>query len=170
MVKAMPSITCFLFLLVKLIRKLNNRNNLIILCYHRINNKTGIFYDQNISASPEEFKKQMLYIKKHFNVISIDQLLDYYCGKCDLKSNSIIITFDDGFMDSALNAFPVLQVMAIPAVVFPITGFIDSDAIPWEDQIAYFFHKLSDDKVIINSIRLSLQRKKKIPYGSVARN
>jgi len=146
-----PLILSLIVSIVRLKRRLVSRGNIVILCYHRVRNETGIFYDQNISASPEEFKKQISYIKERFNVISLDQLLDYCSGKSDLKPNSIMITFDDGYKDNALNAFPVLENLGIPAIVFPATGLIDSDLIPWEDQLSYLFHRLTEDEIIINN-------------------
>lgn len=131
--------------------RVTDRKNLVILCYHRINEKTGLFYDRNISAYPHEFERQLLYIKKHFNVISISQLIDCYYGNYSIKPNSIMITFDDGFRDNALNAFPLLKKLEIPAIVFVTTGFIDSDIIPWEDQVAYIFHEPSIKEIKINN-------------------
>lgn len=131
-------------------RRIKRNHELVILCYHRVNNKTGIFYDRNISADIKEFKSQMLYIKKHFNIISIEQLINYYMGESNLKPNSIMITFDDGFKDNELNAFPILEELGIPAVVFLTTGFINSDDVPWEDQISYVFKKLFIEEIIIN--------------------
>lgn len=128
-------------------RKLTNKQTFVILCYHRIHERTNVFYDQNISATPKEFKKQMLYIKKHFNVISLNQLIDCSHGKYTLKPNSVMITFDDGYKDNALYAFPVLEELSMPATVFLTTGFIESDTIPWEDQISYLFNTISYDEM-----------------------
>ena len=128
-------------------RRLKNNQSFVILCYHRVRERTNIFYDQNISATPKEFKKQMLYIKRYFSVISLNQLIDCSRSKYTLKPNSVIITFDDGYKDNALYAFPVLEELSMPATVFITTGFNDSDAIPWEDQISYLFNTISNDEM-----------------------
>jgi len=146
--------TCIYPLFLSIVRlklRLTRKGNLVILCYHKIRKQTGIFYDSNISATPEEFKRQISYINNYFNVVSAVQLLEYCRGHYDLKPNSIMITFDDGFKDNVLNAFPVLESMGIPAVVFPTAGFIDTDTVPWEDQAAYFFHQLSQNKITIDN-------------------
>lgn len=135
-------------------RRIANNNDFVILCYHRVRERTGIFYDNNISASSLEFRKQMLYINKHFNVISIDQLTEHSKGNSKLKPNSIMITFDDGYKDNAINAFPVLEELCMSAVVFVTTGYIDSDSIPWEDQVSYLFSKISAKKVEIEDKRV----------------
>ncbi len=114
--------------------------------------------------APKEFRKQISYFKAHFNIISLGQLLDYRDGHYDLKPNSIMIIFDDGYKDNVLNAFPVLERLEVPAIAFPVVGFIDTDTVPWEDRVAYFFHKLSQKEIIINkeesySLR-SLEEKK----------
>lgn len=131
-------------------RKIQNNSDLVILCYHRVRDKTGIFYDRNISASPEEFRKQMLYIKKHFYPVSLDEIINSYMGDWKLKPNSILITFDDGFKDNVLNVFPVLEELGIPAIVFVITGFINKDSVQWEDRLSYAFQIIPEVKVKIS--------------------
>lgn len=148
-------------------RRLTNNHDLVILCYHRVREKTGIFYDENISVSSSEFKQQMQYIARHFNVITIDQLTEYSKGHYKLKPNSIMITFDDGYKDNAVNAFPVLEELNMPATVFLTTGCIDSDAIPWEDRVSYLFNKISTEEVQtqsgqVYSIASQEQKKKAI--------
>ena len=137
-------------------RKIQNKCDLVILCYHRVREKTGIFYDRNISASPEEFREQMLYIRTHFTPVSIDEVIDSYRGSWELKPNSILITFDDGYKDNALNALPILDEFGIPAVVFVVTGFIDTDHISLWDRISYAFNtiKLNEIKITNDDVYL----------------
>ena len=47
------------------------------------------------------------------------------------------ITFDDGYLDNYQLAFPILTAMKIPATFFVATGLIESQTIPWWDEIAW---------------------------------
>ncbi|MBM3710001.1 MAG: hypothetical protein FJW61_06230, partial [Actinobacteria bacterium] len=114
-----------------------------------VRERTGIFYDRNINASPLEFRRQMEYIKKKFNLISMSELVECYEQKRNLKPNSLMVTFDDGYRDVAFNAFPILKELGIPAVAFLITGVIDTDAISWEDQISFIFQTIPNGTVKI---------------------
>jgi len=144
-------ILIFLLPLIRIKQKIFNNKTLVVLCYHRVREKTDIFYDRNISVTPAQFRKQMLYIKKYFNVVSMDQLIDVYYNGCEFKPNSLMVTFDDGYKDNAINAFPILEKLEIPAVVFLITGLINKDIISWEDRLSYAFNNIQDEMVEVSN-------------------
>lgn len=48
-----------------------------------------------------------------------------------------LITFDDGYLDNYLHAYPLLKTANLPAVFFIATDFIDQHKIPWWDEIAW---------------------------------
>ena len=59
----------------------------------------------------------------------------------DLPENAIAVTFDDGYRDNYLNAFPILKRYSVPATIFLATGVIGSERSLWHDEI---FGLLSD--------------------------
>jgi peptidoglycan/xylan/chitin deacetylase (PgdA/CDA1 family) len=105
----------------------------IILLYHRVAEVTQDPY--KLSVSPENFKKQLTYIKSHYNVISLKQLIDDLKNKT-LKDKSLVITFDDGYQDNFNNALPILEELNIPATIFVTTGYIDTETeFHWEHNL-----------------------------------
>ena len=94
-----------------------------ILMYHSVDNKAGTFF-----VSPENFAKQMEYIKKNgYEVITLDELVRSIKDKKHLKGNKVVITFDDGYKDNFINAYPVLKKYQFSATIFLITDFIDKN-------------------------------------------
>ncbi|MFA6357107.1 MAG: polysaccharide deacetylase family protein [Candidatus Omnitrophota bacterium] len=90
-----------------------------ILMYHNIGHEAGSFY-----VSPENFAKQMEYIKKHgYEVITLDELVESTKDKKPLKRNKVVITFDDGYKDNFEYAYPILKKYGFPATIFIITDF-----------------------------------------------
>ncbi len=84
-----------------------------VLLYHSIS------YDNTIvDVTPENFAYQIKYLKRHFDFITLDQVLDYIQGKYVLKQQSIALTFDDGYQDVLKNVVPVLKKYKIPATIF----------------------------------------------------
>jgi peptidoglycan/xylan/chitin deacetylase (PgdA/CDA1 family) len=117
----------------------------IILMYHRINDTNN---DQDISVSPKNFKFQIKYLKRNFDVISLDELIKRLKQNYLLERDVVAITFDDGYKDNFTNAYPILEKYDIPATVFIITGLINQNS-----------KMLSSEEII-------KMRKKNITFGS----
>ncbi len=91
-----------------------------ILMYHNIGYEKGGFF-----VTPENFAKQMMYIKKNgYEVITLDELVRSIKDKKNLKRNKVVITFDDGYKDNFQYAYPVLKKLEFPATIFLVTDFI----------------------------------------------
>jgi len=109
----------------KFIRKIVLRHFIAaVLVYHRIDDKNDT---PDITVSSKKFKNQMLYLKKNFNIFSLDELIDMYKNNRQLKGDVVAITFDDGYKDNYINAYPVLKEYDIPATIFLVTSLIDND-------------------------------------------
>ena len=90
-----------------------------ILMYHNIGYEKGSFF-----VSPENFAKQMEYIKKNgYEVITLDELVVGIKNKKTFRKNKVVITFDDGYRDNFQYAFPVLRKFGFSATIFIISDF-----------------------------------------------
>lgn len=79
--------------------------------------------DSNLSISPEIFRAQIEYLKLNgYESIGVDKVLE---GEFKKK---VMICFDDGMRDVALNALPILNKAGFKAVVFLSTDFIGKKA------------------------------------------
>lgn len=108
----------------------------IVLIYHRVANLTSD--PQLLAVSPKKFEDQIKYLKKRFNVISLQQLVkDLSKGR--LTDNSVVITFDDGYADNLYNAKPILEKYGVPATVFVTADMVDSDREYWWDNLERIF-------------------------------
>lgn len=108
-----------------------NRKLSAILNYH------SIHPTHKFATKPEEFWRQMEYLKSNFRVVS---LLDFYKLKKterDLPDKLAMVTFDDGYKDNYEYAFPILSKFGIKATVFVTTGFINGDINIAKDHITY---------------------------------
>lgn len=125
-------------------------NLLTVLNYHRINDiNQGNFtsYKPNVSATQVEFAKQMEHIKKNYNLINCEHLIAWLYGKRELPQRAALITFDDGYQDNLGNAYPILNALDIPAVIFITTDFIGSKTPFYWDFVAYSFSQTNKDCV-----------------------
>lgn len=108
-------------------RVLGTTANIPVLMYHYIrinpdpNDKIGF----NLSVTPYDFAKQMDYlVSRGYHAITLDELGSTLFRGLPLPSKPIIITFDDGYVDSYTNAYPILRSHGLKGVDFIITGFV----------------------------------------------
>ncbi len=74
----------------------------------------------------EQFEKDLIYLKqKGYKTVTVQQLVDYSNGKCDLPEKSVMITFDDGCETVYEYALPLLEKYGFSAVCFIIGAVTD---------------------------------------------
>ncbi len=126
----------------QLFGRFTTHDGLIVLTYHRINNKLA---KGELIVDPKEFAAQMLFLsiyRNKFQVVGIEEALSFLKGSSGpdkTKKTRILITFDDGSRDNYINALPVLMRHRFPAVVFLTTDYINTDKkrpryakVPWK--------------------------------------
>jgi peptidoglycan/xylan/chitin deacetylase (PgdA/CDA1 family) len=113
---------------------------LVILNYHRIGDPAQTPYDPTtFSTSAEEFDQQIGWLKRRFHIATLDETVAALDGahRWAKSGTSLLITFDDGYLDNYTAAFPVLRSHGVQGIFFLPTAFVGSGRIPWWDSIAY---------------------------------
>lgn len=138
--------------IVHLKRRFSKRNRLIILAYHRILDFDKNFeYDENlISANVAEFEKQVSFLKKHYNILSLSQVHQLLSTRGKLPPRSLVITFDDGFMDNYENAYSILRKYSVGATFFVTTGLIGKKKLFWFDRCAFIAKKIKGKLTLVS--------------------
>lgn len=113
------------------------KNTLTILVYHRVNN--DYFCPDGMNLSVESFESQIRHLKKNYNLVSLEETIDFIREKSQIPRNSIVITFDDGYKDNYTNVFPLLKKYGIPATIFLSVGAIEEKKSMWLDVITNAF-------------------------------
>lgn len=125
--------------------RFGERDRLTILGYHRIchiEEETGFPFDLDlISGSPEQFRWQMEYVRRHWTPITFDPVLAAIDERALLPRRALIVTFDDGFDDNYHYAFPILRELGIPATFFVATDYIDAASTFWFDRLAHLVYR-----------------------------
>ena len=102
-------------------KKILKRFRTIVLTYHRIRDDGK---DPDISVTTVNFEREMAYLKRHFDVISINTLMNNIGKSPKMLMDNIAITFDDGYEDNYLNAYPILRRYRLPATIFLVSRFV----------------------------------------------
>jgi peptidoglycan/xylan/chitin deacetylase (PgdA/CDA1 family) len=92
-----------------------------VLCYHQFSeNETD-----RMTVSRRAFAEQMKFLKDGgYQVIRLDQLLDFMDFKTQIPKKSVVITIDDGWRSVYDIAYPILKQYGYPATLFTYTDLI----------------------------------------------
>jgi len=126
-----------------------NKKRLTILTYHSINDEIN----PDETVTPEEFEKQLQYIKENYKVISLEDAVEYLQTDIKKISDSIVITFDDGYSDNYHNAYPLLKKHNFPATIFLISDLIDDKGGKYLSQSQ--IHEMMDNNISFGSHTIS---------------
>ncbi len=92
-----------------------------VLMYHFLGSREDAIASKNY-VQPESFRKQMEFLKRFgYHVISMDELYEIKMGRRKPRGREIVMTFDDGNVTFATQAFPILQNYEYPVMLFVIT-------------------------------------------------
>lgn len=134
--------------LVTLLEKLEHHQNLLrVLTYHRVDDPAARpdLDPHLISATPEDFARQMEHLAEHYQVVTIDHVLQALRGTSPLPPRSVLVTFDDAYCDFAEHAWPTLKRLGLPAVMFVPTAFPGQPRRFWWDTVYEALHKCQTD-------------------------
>lgn len=114
------------------------RRGIVILLYHRVGAPHVPWLMRSIPLPA--FDRHMAHLRREYDVLSLEQAVDYLRGGDPLPVRGVVVTFDDGYADTYEQAFPVLVERGIPATVFLSTGPIDDQRLFWFERLRYAAH------------------------------
>ncbi len=91
-----------------------------VLMYHHVSPVDGM-----ITTSPINFESQLQWLKRRgYQTLTTDQFAGHLDGR-PVPAKSVLITFDDGYLDNWVYAYPLLKKYGYSAVVFLVTSWIN---------------------------------------------
>lgn len=121
-------------------RSAQMKNQALILMYHRVSPRgVGVpdYSPNGMTVTPAEFEMQMRFLRRHYDVLPLSQIIAAVRGERPFTPNMCAVTFDDGWQDVYEYAFPLLKKYSIPATIYLTTGFIDGKSWFWEERSKY---------------------------------
>ncbi len=102
-----------------------------ILLYHHIDPK---FTHWNVP--PQKFERQLMFLAaNHYRTINMAAYMDAFEKGETLPDKTIVLTFDDSYMDNYLYAFPLLKRYGLTGTFFIITEAVGKPGYMTWDQI-----------------------------------
>ena len=125
---------------------------LLVVNYHRIGNRDTTLFDPEVfSIDQQGLSDQIGFLKKNYDLLHPGDAVDIVHGRVKPRGVSILLTFDDGYLDNLTLAVPVLKAHGASAAFFLVTGYLDDPSqVTWWDQASWLARKCIGRKLTIS--------------------
>lgn len=146
----------YLFLKKPAVDVVYYQNKVLVLTYHHIDEKTNA-----VTIPPKLFEEHMKILMDYrYNVISMEEFIQFLEGSGDVPPNAVVIAFDDGYESFYTVAYPILKQYHYVATNFIVVSstVLQNTPIPhltWEqmktmkkDGMSFYSHTYDSHKML----------------------
>lgn len=127
-------------------------SKITIVTYHFVRELTYSRYPEIKGLDVALFKGQILYLKKYYNFITMEQLIDAIDNNTSLPEKAVLLTFDDAYLDHFTQVFPVLLENNIQGSFFPPAKAITEHKVLDVNKIHFVLASCNNTQRIIQDI------------------
>ena len=110
----------------------SSKNGLSVMVYHRVTDLLCARYQNELTY--DRLKEQFSWLARNFNVIPLSEAISLL-EQGNLPKNSVVITVDDGYIDSYTHIFPTLKELDLSATFFISTSGLEKGYL-WDHIIS----------------------------------
>ena len=143
-------------------------NKIVILMYHGVVVDNGGLRDWCMLGK-SVFEDQISHLANNYNVTSLSSAVNML--RDNNITDSVVITFDDGYSNNYEHAYPILKKYNVPATIFLSTGYLDTTNTIWTGQLSRMIRdtSVSSIKWRGNTYSLSSNQEKELYLENVKR-
>ena len=127
-------------------------NKITIIMYHYIRDLKNARFPEIKGLDVNLFVQQIEYLLKHYNVVSLDQLISALDGVSKLPDHAALLTFDDGYSDHYNVVFPILDHYGLTGVFFPSVRAIVENKVLDVNKIHFVLASTKNNKELIDDV------------------
>jgi len=128
--------------------------------YHRvISDSSHDPFNLGMCVTDKAFEKQLIYLKKHYKITKLSEVINGYNSGIKLQDNTLSLTFDDGYEDNLKIALPLLIKHNVPATIFISTGGLEKNRLFWWDRLINAFKQTKKTSLDLKLIDINSSRK-----------
>ena len=103
-------------------------------------------------VTPETFEKHIRWMKSTGEIVDQGRIFEKGRG------TRFVVTFDDGWKDNYIHAFPILKKYEVPAIIFICTESINEQKLFWPEEVGMAIMRSSKTEGEIASVLQQLTR------------
>jgi peptidoglycan/xylan/chitin deacetylase (PgdA/CDA1 family) len=111
-------------------------SRLLVVCYHGVcAGEPDVPDPDGLHVPSRLFEQQIGWIVRHYQPVSLMQVLRHSTGQASLPNAAVLLTFDDGYRNVTQYALPVLRAMGVPCAVFPVAAAVEAGRLLWGSTV-----------------------------------
>ena len=115
------------------------RGNIPILMFHGVvaAKDNGVESPLRRRLSDRDLEAHIQTLSRCFHFVPLNDAVDMLMGRRPTQPHSLVLTFDDGYLNNAAVAWPILKRHGVPATFFIATGHVGRSKFFWRDRLDY---------------------------------
>jgi peptidoglycan/xylan/chitin deacetylase (PgdA/CDA1 family) len=135
-----------------------SNQNVSIIMYHYVRDLKHSRYPEIKGLDIRLFKEQIRYLKKHYYFITMEMLIDAVDNKTSLPPKSVLLTFDDAYIDHFEYVFPFLDKLKIQGSFYPPVKTVTEHTVLDVNKIHFILASENNKVKIIEEIKIELDK------------
>jgi peptidoglycan/xylan/chitin deacetylase (PgdA/CDA1 family) len=131
---------------------------LTVVMYHYVRDLKHSRYPSIKGLDIELFKEQTDYLQKHYNFVTVEQIVEAYDGGENLPPRAVLLTFDDAYIDHFVNVFPVLYDKKIQGAFFPPVKAVTEHTVLDVNKIHFILASVKNIDDLLSGIKSLLSK------------
>jgi len=133
-------------------------NKLTVVMYHYVRDLKNSRYPSIKGLELDLFEEQILFLKKNYNVVRMEEVIDCMQNSKRLPSKAVLLTFDDAYSDHYQNVFPLLVNHGLQGSFFAPVLAITEHQVLDVNKIHFILASNIDVNFIIQDLKEMLAR------------
>ena len=135
-------------------------NNLTTVMYHYVRNIKESRYPDIKGLELKDFIEQIEYLEKHYNFVTIEQIISSYDDGEPLPEKAVLLTFDDAYAEHFNFVYPVLKKHNIQGCFYPPAKVITENVLLDVNKIHFILASTKNHDDLIKEIARLLSKYK----------
>ena len=128
-------------------------NNLTIVMYHYVRDLKNSRYPDIKGLDINLFKKQINYMRKHYHIITMEEVIYSIDNQVKIPEKSVLLTFDDAYSDHYNNVFPILDKYKLQGSFYAPSKAITEHTVLDVNKIHFILASTEDKINLVNELK-----------------
>ena len=129
-----------------------------IISYHYVRELKASKFPEIKGLETSAFIKQLDYFQEFYKFLTVEDCIDAIYSNKTIPPNSILLTFDDGYIDHYENVFPILKERGIQGSFFPPGKTVLESKVLDVNKIHFLLASVTQIDKLVNDIFLLLDK------------